>query len=254
MNAGDKAMLIESMRNDRNPNPQVPAHAEQLLEETCQRTGLDWKLRHVYLINRGGKWAVTVSIDGFRLVANQDPEYSGQDGPYWTLGPDQPWTDIPPAKVPYAAKVGVIRNKGGQLVTTWGVAKYDDYNARSPMWTKFASTMVAKCAEMLALRKALPGKLGGLYGVEEMDQAAESARNSKSRGTKAQEPVSEEKDTGTDTEGEDIVGEWSKKIQAQGTLEGLKALGVELSKSSLGLPIKQQLSLVYNGRKKELGG
>jgi hypothetical protein len=244
----DKSLLAEMLKNDKNPQGQAPEVAVRLLEETCARTGLDWKQRHVYLINRGGKWQVTVSIDGFRLVANQDPEYAGQEGPFWTLGPDQPWTDIPPTKPPYAAKVGIIRNKNGQLVTTWGVAKYDDYNAGSPMWRKFASTMIAKCAEMLGLRKALPGRLGGLYGVEEMDQAApkQSARNSKVQGTEKQAETSD------DTEGEDVVTEWTKKIQEQSSLEDLKKLGLELSKLNLGLQVKQQLSLVYNDRKAKL--
>jgi hypothetical protein len=50
------------------------------------------------------------------------------------------------------------------------VAKYKDY-AAGPMWSKFASTMNAKVAEALALRKALPGEFSGLYTAEEMDQA-----------------------------------------------------------------------------------
>lgn len=249
-------MLVESMKNDRNPNPQVPDHAIRLLEETCERTGLDWKLRHVYLIQRGGKWQVTVSIDGFRLVANADPEYAGQEGPFWTTGPDAGWSDIPPAKQPYAAKVGVVRNKGGVLVTTWGVAKFDDYNARSPMWTKMGPTMNAKCAEALALRKALPGKLGGLYTIEEMDRADAPRGNAKAvRNSKASEeakPVSSV--APEDTEGEEVVAEWVNKIQAQPTLEDLRALGLTIQSSSLGLKIKQQLSLVYNDKKKVLGG
>lgn len=242
MITADREILIESMRSEKNPNPNPPEHATRLLEETCTRTGLDWKQRHCYLLNRGGKWGVTVSIDGFRLVANQDPEYAGQDGPYWTTGPDQPWTDVPPTKTPYAAKVGVIRNKNGSLVTTWGIAKYEDYNAGSPMWRKFASTMIAKCAEALALRKALPGRLGGLYTVEEMDQAdkpAKSARNS--------------------TPAADFAGEeptkpapFAAEIAACETMEKLKALGLEIQKSSLGLKAKAELSVLYNTRKAEL--
>lgn len=241
MSPEDKAMLVESMRNDRNPNPQIPDHAVRLLEETCTRTGLDWKLRHVYLIQRGGKWQVTVSIDGFRLIANQDPEYAGQEGPFWTMGPDQSWTDIPPVKAPYASKVGVVRNKGGVTLTTWGVAKFDDYNARSPMWTKFGSTMIAKCAEMLGLRKALPGRLGGLYGVEEMDQA-DSGRNSKAIGrAKAAEPEQQP----------DAI-DYEEQILDVKSTAALKELGLEIQKSQLGLKAKQELSLTYNARKAEL--
>jgi hypothetical protein len=242
MNKEDREILVESMRSDRNPNPNPPEHATRLLEETCERTGLSWKQRHVYLLQRSAKWMVTVSIDGFRLVANQDPEYAGQEGPFWTMGPDSPWTDIPPTKAPYAAKVGVIRNKNGMTATTWGVAKFDDYNAKSPMWSKFASTMIAKCAEMLALRKALPGKLGGLYGVEEMEQAdapkaSKSARNAT--------PVKMDTDL-------EPPSNWQEKIQACSTLDELKALGLEIQKTSMGLAEKTSLSVTYNEMKKAL--
>lgn len=245
MNKEDREILIESMRSDRNPNPSPPEHAIRLLEETCARTGLDWKQRQVYLIQRGGKWSVTVSIDGFRLIANQDPEYAGEEGPLWTMGPAEPWTDIPPDKTPYAAKVGVVRLNNGVKTTTWGVAKFADYNAGSPMWKKFSSTMIAKCAEMLALRKALPGKLGGLYGIEEMDQADAGKSVRKSTPAKDFEAVVED-----DTDGS-LKG-YSDLIAAAKTLKELQDLGLEIQKSNMGLKIKQRLSLIYNERKKAL--
>ncbi len=163
MNATDYEILVNSMPGNKRP----PDFAVKLLEDTCNSTGLDWKRRHVYLQERGGKWMVTLSIDGFRMVGSQDDAYGGQDGPFWTTGPEAAWTDIPPDNAPYAAKVG-IKHKDG--TTTWGIAKFKDY-AAGPMWTKFPSTMIAKCAEMLAWRKAMPGRLGGLYGTEEMSQA-----------------------------------------------------------------------------------
>lgn len=243
----DRQILIESMRNDRNPNPVVPPYAEKMLEDTCAATGLDWKQRHVYLIQRGGKWQVTTSIDGFRLVANRDPEYAGQEGPFWTDSATGAWTDIPPDKTPYAAKVGVVRNKNGVLVTTWGVAKFNDYNAGSPMWKKMGPTMVAKCAEALALRKALPGKLGGLYTIEEMEQAEKPAANSKRNAKSVDESP---KSDNTDDQEEFTL--FKTKILASESVKELQALGAVISKTNLGLTAKSALSVIYNDKKVEL--
>ena len=169
MSPQDYELLVNTLPPSKTGAPNKPPdYAIRLLEETCAKTGLDWKMRHVYLMQRGGRWMVTLSIDGFRLVGSQDPDYAGQEGPFFVLAPDGTWTDIPTDRPPYAAKVG-IKHKNG--VVTWGVAKFSDYKA-SPMWDKFPSTMTAKCAEMLAWRKAFPGRLGGLYGVEEMAQSA----------------------------------------------------------------------------------
>lgn len=155
----------------RDQHPGAPKASLDLLIHTARRTGLDPLQRQLYLINRGGKWQVQTSIDGFRTVASRSDLYAGQAGPFWTTGPDAVWSDVPPEGPPYAAKVGVRLTNHPE--PTWGVAKYKDY-ASGPMWSKFASTMNAKVAEALALRKALPGEFSGLYTAEEMEQSGDS--------------------------------------------------------------------------------
>jgi phage recombination protein Bet len=135
----------------------------------AQRTGLDPFARQIYMINRGGTYTIQASIDGLRIVAQRSGEYAGQVGPFW-CGEDGVWTDVWLEKTPpIAAKVGVMRL--GFTEPLWGVAKFDSYNANSPIWKKMPDTMIAKCAEALALRKAFPNDLSGIYTSEEMEQA-----------------------------------------------------------------------------------
>lgn len=166
MTEGDLEIL-KHMMNGATP----PDFAVRLLEDVCARTKLDWKARHVYLQKRRNKngadsWQAVLSIDGFRAVGARHPDYAGQEGPFFVTASDGAWTDIPPEGKPYAAKVGIKKRSG---LTTWGVAKFSDYYA-GMMWDKFPTTMVAKCAEMLAWRKTFPETFGGLYGDAELQQ------------------------------------------------------------------------------------
>lgn len=134
----------------------------------AQRTGLDPFARQIYMIERGGRFGIQTSIDGFRIIAQRSGKYAGQDGPYW-CGEDGQWVDVWLKQTPpLAAKVGVFHQDFHEPL--YAVAKWESYAQSSPIWKKMPELMLAKCAESLALRKAFPNDLSGIYTDEEMSQ------------------------------------------------------------------------------------
>lgn len=143
----------------------------------CKRTGLDPFARQIYMIERKGKQTIQTGIDGFRLIARRATDHQagtlGYEDTLWA-DPNGQWHDVwlwdtPPA----AAKVTVVRN-GARFPA---IARFMEYAGRkrdgglNQMWATKPALMLEKCAEALALRKAFPQDLSGLYTSDEMQQA-----------------------------------------------------------------------------------
>jgi phage recombination protein Bet len=142
----------------------------RLFAYACQRTGLDPFSKQIYAIKRGGKMTIQAGIDGLRSIAERTGQLDGSET-LW-CGDDGQWTDVWLGSTPPAAAKTTIWRKGASHAFT-GVARFADYNAGQGLWTKMGATMIAKCSEALALRKAFPADLSGVYSSDEMEQAVE---------------------------------------------------------------------------------
>ena len=142
----------------------------RLFAYACQRTGLDPFSKQIYAIKRGGKMTIQAGIDGLRSIAERTGQLDGSET-LW-CGDDGVWTDVWLGSKPPAAAKTTIWRKGASHPFT-GVARFADYNAGQGLWTKMGATMIAKCSEALALRKAFPADLSGVYSSDEMEQAVE---------------------------------------------------------------------------------
>lgn len=138
----------------------------------CQKTGLDPLANQIHFIKRKDKATIQTGIDGFRLVADRTGLYAGNDEPSYEDGQ----TKLQSGKaVPDIARVTVWKIVGGQRCPFTSSARWSEYfpgdNGQGFMWMKMPYLMLGKCAEALALRKAFPQELSGMYEHAEMDQA-----------------------------------------------------------------------------------
>lgn len=145
-----------------------------LFENICMRTGLSPELKQIYPICRFDKklgrdvWSFQTSIDGFRLMAERTGKYSPGREPTFVYDEDKKLLSA----TAYVKKM----TADGTWHEVAATAFYNEYvqtfNGKpTQFWEKMEHNQLAKCAESLALRKAFPADLSGIYTVDEMAQA-----------------------------------------------------------------------------------
>lgn len=138
----------------------------------AKKTGLDPLTRQIYSVFRWDsnlgreKMTIQTGIDGLRLIAQRTGEYGGQDETRFEYDNDGK---------PLSATVTVYKIPKGynQPIKVIAKALWKEYVQTKKdgelmgLWGKMPETMLEKCAEAKALRKAFPAETAGLYTDEE---------------------------------------------------------------------------------------
>jgi phage recombination protein Bet len=155
----------------------------------CQRTGLDPFAKQIYMVGRWDgranamRYTIQTGIDGYRLIAERTGVYAGSD---------ESWVEKDGK--PVSATVTVRKVVAGQVCDFTATARWEEYvqlgKDSKPMglWSKMPHRMLAKCAEALALRKAFPQDLSGLYTTDEMAQADSQSEPQRVEATRVDVP------------------------------------------------------------------
>ncbi len=155
----------------------------RLFIQVCKGANLNPFLKQVFLVPRWDSVAtrevraIQVSIDGFRAIAESSGAYAGNEDPIYD---GETEIEVPaksgPAKkitVPNKATVTVYKMVDGQRYPFVATARWSEYYPGPKMgfqWHIRPYLMLGKCSEALALRKAFPKLLSGMYAQEEMDR------------------------------------------------------------------------------------
>lgn len=150
----------------------------QLFMMTAQRMGLRPEARQIHMVKRPSydpatrgyidKMTIQTGIDGYRLIADRTGQYAPGREPSYIYDPQG---------CLFSATAYVKKFVRGEWHEVAATAHYDEYVQRkrdgnaTQMWEVKPHIMLSKCAEALALRRAFPAELSGVYTDEEMAQA-----------------------------------------------------------------------------------
>jgi len=149
----------------------------------CKKTQLDPFMKQIYAVKRkmkkpDGSWGesmtVQTGIDGYRLIAERTGNY--------VPGPEATYTYDEHKQIVSATAYIKKRTSDGEWHLVSASAYLDEYcqsfvdrstGEKKPtgLWATMPRTMLSKCAEAQALRRAFPAEMSGVYTKEEMAQA-----------------------------------------------------------------------------------
>lgn len=111
------------------------------------------------------KMVITIGVDGYRKVAASGGLYAGQEGPFFSDDGEH-WTEVWMKPKPPALCKVIVHGHGFKTPVT-AIGRWDRY-APEPLqgqWKDAGPEMLAKCTEVLALRRAFPAQMQGLENV-----------------------------------------------------------------------------------------
>jgi phage recombination protein Bet len=145
----------------------------ELFVHACKRTGLDPFMKQVYALKRwqDGKEVMTIQtgIDGYRLIAERTGKYMPGREPTFEYDGDNRLIKA----TAYVQKLDVL-GAWHEIAASAFFEEYCGYKkdgSITQMWRTKPHILLSKCAEALALRRAFPAELSGVYTSEEMEQA-----------------------------------------------------------------------------------
>jgi len=121
----------------------------------------------------GKKLTFVTTVDLLRSRAAETDEYAGSEDPVFEHDAEGK---------PIVATVTVWKFVQGQKCSFTATARYAEYipaEKQAFMWKSKPHVMLGKCAEGLALRKAFPKQLAGLYLAEELQKEPTPPRATK---------------------------------------------------------------------------
>lgn len=155
----------------------------------------DFLEKNVYAIPYGQTYSLVNSIDYTRKIAMR----SG------LAGKSEPIFEEDETGAPKSCKITIKRHANGTMGEYTAKVYFKEYSTGRNLWVTKPHTMIAKVAEMHALRSAFPEEMAQVYVEEEFEKETETLPT------------------------EEKVGEYSEKLKATKTLQELRSVYASFS-------------------------